>query len=196
MVATYVQPVDDEVIRNLPDKESRGIVSAACVPDRKLYAYGDGYKVVGLDVLLSDGLRRQFGTKNSDKCGANVEYIKGFSVVEPWGVWTEGGHSVMSIGLPDNMNNKDIVIELEVQQFGKSQDLEILFYGKAIKKKISNRTLVPLNISSEHIKNGKVRLEFNISTPLSPSSINSSSADDRKLGVGFISYYMRVDRSS
>jgi len=130
----------------------------------------------------------------------SIESVKGFSKDEDWGTWTDGFEAEISFYMKNDICNKDINIELKLKAFLNNdgrQAFEIFANANSIGKyEINNGDLSDylINIPSNLITNeNKIEVKFVISFPTSPLELKISN-DNRKLGLGFVSFSIYNER--
>lgn len=129
--------------------------------------------------------------------GSGHEYVAhGWSSPESWGTWSDASAASLMLRLP-SLPTGNLTFEFKSHAFlvpthqklsvGVSvngQQLQIFDYNYPHDASDSIRTVnIPANLVAQ--SKGLLKIEFSLSTPVSPESVGLST-DDRKLGIGMI----------
>jgi hypothetical protein len=134
--------------------------------------------------------------------GTSLKYAgSGWSIAEPWGTWTEGSNSVVTLKLSD-IPDRDMALSIEAQAFLTDkhpvQDIEVLVNRHPVETLryafpagIDTRVItIPKSLIQE--RKGRLIIEFKIKNPKSPAEVDLS-PDPRRLGLGLVS--LRLDET-
>jgi hypothetical protein len=112
----------------------------------------------------------------------------GWSKLESWGVWANGGSAKIYLSLPKEgarrieLNFRALVNEQHPKQIFQIKLDDSLGYEFEFSNASSNKVLI--NLSTKNIKDGFVVLEFNFKNPVQPSQIGFKNQDKRLLSIG------------
>jgi len=119
--------------------------------------------------------------------------MAGWGGLESWGVWTVGQHaSLRSMPLSSAATNSDFALDANVRAFvpGQGRKLNVDVFANGTKvanwtfsEVDSDRTVTARIPKSVMTGRATLSLSFDISDPVSPSSVGMS-ADSRALGIG------------
>jgi len=134
--------------------------------------------------------------------GTSLKYAgSGWSGAEPWGTWTEGSNSVVTLKLSD-IPDRDMTLSIEGNAFLTDkhpvQEIEALVNRHPVKTlrytlpaSVDTRVItIPKSLIQE--KKGLLLIEFKIKNPKSPADLGLST-DSRRLGLGLVS--LRLDET-
>jgi hypothetical protein len=114
----------------------------------------------------------------------------GWSLPEPWGVWTDGGAAVLSFPCNSKQfyfNRGNIRVGLLLQPFG-GQKISIDYNGVDLYKGVLNAVQrIDLNVNFGSCEKKTIDLHMSIAKPRSPLKLGNT-ADARMLGVGLIKF--------
>jgi hypothetical protein len=112
---------------------------------------------------------------------------KGLSGPEMWGRWTDGKEANFDITkLPYYLRNKELMLQLEFVPFG-TQNAVIAADGNIAElHELKEPTIVSINLSQSQLSDGRISVNIDVANPLSPQSLDPTSADTRQLGLGLI----------
>ena len=171
-------------------------------PDNKLFkklGFMRYYLAVFTMILTISGTGSYFYTHRPIKADKIYSFNKihhniktaGISGLEQWGRWSDGKEVILSFYSPLKNDNivkfnvipflNETIRERKIEIYSDTKLLAVWTYVLG-----ENAPQTIVNVPKECIKkNGKVRLTFNISDPISPKELGESN-DSRKLGIGFV----------
>lgn len=117
-----------------------------------------------------------------------ITFLDGWSHSEPWGRWSKGYHSVMSLKIPEDTKSIQLYGHTFVSEKKKAQRIIIKHNGKHILETWlsgNGRIVVPVPEGLKFSPNGvgTLNLEFEFPDAFSPASIGYN-GDNRILGFG------------
>ena len=122
----------------------------------------------------------------------SVRSLRGFSTYEQWGVWSTSGECSFMVSLPESRSGCKLVLNA-MAYFGVRQVAVYADDRKIADWKITAKPTKPSDYEFDvpaDLTGRPIVLRFKQSELVSPSEINKSSHDKRKLGLGFISLRM------
>jgi hypothetical protein len=128
----------------------------------------------------------------------NVKFVKGFSGLEPWGVWTDSKESILEFEVPINLTKQSLTLIFKISPFiydkFTHQDFSIYVndhFVKDVNLKISED--IEINLSPKDLMdNSKIKLAFNIKRPIILHDLNPSFPETRALGLGFVDMRIKL----
>jgi hypothetical protein len=148
---------------------------------------------------LAFGQRAYFG-EGSDFATASL--TDGWSVPEPWGVWSLGPNAAVDIPLSNIPATTDGTVLIELQGFvlpsSPSRKIEIRANGgppiSTVIDLLAPTRIISVPVTGAALRStGLLSLEFAISNPISPKEAGLSD-DGRALGIGLVSITVNSDR--
>ena len=143
----------------------------------------------GLDKSIVEAIPLLNGNiRPGDSTGSANLFRSGWSVLEPWGRWTDGNEASIAIRLGDDV--KRPIIDLTLQPFAPhehAQRVTVIVDGKQITSQTLTATAVVsipiLDLDSE--RHRTIAITLVLPDAISPEQAGLS-ADTRKLGVGLL----------
>ena len=156
-------------------------------PDAGLYAYAE----LPSDVLDSLSLRVERGVYRPGTSRTAQDLLgTGWSLPEPWGIWTDGPEA--TIRLPCNryqpyFDRPEVMLTLDAVGFG-ARTIAVTNADRTVFSGTVEE-LAPLNLvgAVDGCRNGPIVFRIAIADPTSPSEVGFSQ-DRRKLGLGLVSF--------
>jgi len=195
---TYLPPA-----ARVPDRPGVvSLTSAKCADLRNRLAYPHkGNELVRTEDYVVHAENIFFGYRfdqNGAHCGLKfrVSLDSGFYNLEPWGVWTNGKSSELTIELPQELRGNRLRIDLDVQPYisekTKVQRVRVLFNnGQEKFVQLSSPGVISLTLDGLRGDQDKVTLNFELLDATAPSDVDPKNLDTRKLGIGLIGLGVR-----
>lgn len=189
---SYLAPAGPELIKQLDEKRTYVL---QCAPEEK-GGFGNGdYTLVPLKEFLRGSLR-DHSFHNDVLTLDEVYLLKGFSVPEPWGVWTEGNQAHLQTKIPTDLISKKIVVLFEVKPFIAGQTFSARVNGHFLGSwvlRTTEMTTLSMRIPRAATQQDKLDFYFDVDHPVSPRELSTYADDTRKLGIGFSSFKLVSD---
>lgn len=188
LVRTYVQPINRSLVQKLNTEKTRVLVNSECYFGNIGQNNHNEYEIIQLDEMINGGKKYFFGSAGIN-CSYNqaVRLLAGFSVIEAWGVWTEGNNASIQIDIPPTMAGKELELIFDVHPFGTNQSVAVKVDGYSQNWAIKQATKLYLIVPPKSTNQKQLTLDFYIDHPISPNSVNHALSDTRLLGLGFVS---------
>ncbi len=131
----------------------------------------------------------------------SVQFLRGFSIIEDWGIWTDKTTSEMTWLIPEDMVGKGLVISLKADIAllnTSSQRFEVYVNGIRVLKTVLTQqygNVIKIVVPAGLVISSLLRIKFKMLDALvSPHDVDPNNPDIRQIGIGMVEASLALDQ--